>query len=201
MDFRGTSFYHLHKLRNWISLCGSSIFTRIWAACKGVEFGKSLRAKGIPYFYRIPHSAIRIGNNCSIWSSFRSNNIGSMSRSRICTQTPDAQILIGNQVGMSSISISSHLKIEIGDQTIIGAGTVITDSDWHNPDPMQRTTSTGNPKPIHIGKNVFIGTRSIILKGVTIGDNSVIGAGSVVTNDIPANVIAAGNPCHVIKPL
>jgi galactoside O-acetyltransferase len=55
------------------------------------------------------------------------------------------------------------------------------------------------PIPITIGNNVWIGMNSVIMRGVTIGENSIIGANSVVTKDIPANVIAAGNPCKVIK--
>ena len=55
------------------------------------------------------------------------------------------------------------------------------------------------PKPIHIGKNVWIGSNSTILSGVTIGDNAVIGAGSVVTKDIPENMIAVGSPARVIR--
>ena len=53
--------------------------------------------------------------------------------------------------------------------------------------------------PVHIGENVWIGANAVVLPGVTIGDNSVIGAGSVVTKDIPANVIAVGNPCRVLR--
>lgn len=56
-----------------------------------------------------------------------------------------------------------------------------------------------NSKPVKIGNDVWIGGRAVILPGVTIGENSVIGAGSVVTRDIPANVVAVGNPCRVIK--
>lgn len=72
--------------------------------------------------------------------------------------------------------------------------TLITDSDWHLDDPR-----SGKPKAVTIGDNVWLGEGAKILKGVTIGENSVIGAGAVVTKSIPANVIAAGNPCKVIK--
>ena len=55
--------------------------------------------------------------------------------------------------------------------------------------------------PVHIGKNCWLGAGVVVLPGVTIGDNTVIGAGSVVTKDIPANVIAVGNPCKVLRPI
>jgi len=84
---------------------------------------------------------------------------------------------------------------------LCGANTLITDFDWHGIEPNKRRSYSGDSKEVIIGNNVFIGYGSLVLKGVTIGDNSVIGANSVVTKDIPANVIAGGNPCKVIKAL
>jgi len=75
----------------------------------------------------------------------------------------------------------------------------ITDSDWHG--IYDRLDYIGGSEPVTIGNNVWLGDSSIICKGVAIGDNSIIGAGSVVTSDIPANVIAAGNPAEVIRKL
>lgn len=203
MDLKGTSFFHLHRFGQWFDQTLSSLLTRVMAWSRGVETLGSLRTRGVPYFYRTPHSVIRIGEDCSIWSSFRSNNIGSMCRSRICTQTPKARIEIEPRVGMSGVTITAHEQVTIGADTIIGAGTVITDSDWHclTPDVVSRHNTLGKSAPVTIGRNVFIGTRCIILKGVTIGDHAVIGAGSVVSSDIPDRVIAAGNPCRIIKNL
>ncbi len=89
--------------------------------------------------------------------------------------------------------------ISIGDNCMFAAGSYITDADWH--DIYDRTKSIGTTRPVTIHNNVWIGDGSILCKGVTIGENSVIGAGSVVATDIPANVIAAGNPARVIRPL
>jgi len=76
---------------------------------------------------------------------------------------------------------------------------IISDFDWHNLDPAMRRMDCISSAPVVIHDNAFIGVNSIVWKGVTIGKNSVIGANSVVTRDIPDNVIAAGNPCKVIK--
>ena len=93
--------------------------------------------------------------------------------------------------------------MKIGDNTKIGADTIILDSDAHSLDFRIRMTADDRKncakKGINIGNNVLIGTRCIILKGVTIGDRAIIGSGSVVTKSIPADCIAAGNPCKVIK--
>ena len=86
--------------------------------------------------------------------------------------------------------------IWIGDGALIGHNTVLATLD-HGLVPEQRHDLI--PKPIRIGKNVWIGSNSTILSGVTIGDNAVIGAGSVVTKDIPENMIAVGSPARVIK--
>ena len=84
--------------------------------------------------------------------------------------------------------------VSIGNYVVIGAGTKII---THCPIKFYKGMSVD----INIGNNVYVGTDGIILPGVTIGDNVVIGAGSVVSRDIPANSIAAGNPCRVVRPI
>ena len=86
--------------------------------------------------------------------------------------------------------------VYIGENSLIGHNVVVATLN-HEMDPYHRADL--HPKPIHIGKRVWIGSGSILLPGVTIGDNSVVGAGSVVTKDVPPNVIVAGNPAKFIK--
>lgn len=204
MDLKGSLFFHLHRVIHALHAAASTLATRLMAWAKGIEVGKRCHICGIPYLYRTPHSHIEMGDDCTVLSSFRSNNVGSMCRSRICTMTPEAQIKIGDRVGMSAVTITAHQRITIGDDTQIGAGTVIVDCDFHDvlsTNPAQRQHNLGETRPVQIGRNVFIGTRCIILKGVTIGDNAVIGAGSIVTKNIPQNEIAAGNPIRIIGQL
>jgi acetyltransferase-like isoleucine patch superfamily enzyme len=119
---------------------------------------------------------------------------------------PHASLTIGDDSGMTNTIIVSKASVTIGHHVNIGNGTVILDSNLHSVDWRIRgersmdTTHSSN-KPIIIGDYVFIGMRSIILKGVTIGEKSIIAAGSVVTQDVPAGELWGGNPAHFIKKL
>jgi acetyltransferase-like isoleucine patch superfamily enzyme len=97
------------------------------------------------------------------------------------------------------VRLDSACGIEIGNNSMLAASAYITDADWH--DIYDRSRPIGNCAPVVLHDNVWIGDSVIVCKGVSIGANSVIGAGAVVAGDIPANVIAAGNPARVIKEL
>jgi maltose O-acetyltransferase len=113
-----------------------------------------------------------------------------------------SEIIIGDNVAINNaFSIESSVKVVIGNDVLIGVRCSIIDNDGHNLEIDKR--NIGNPEiaPVHIHQNVFLGSNVSILKGVTIGKNSIIGNGSVVTKNIPENVIAAGNPARVIRNL
>lgn len=114
-----------------------------------------------------------------------------------------ARIEIGDRTEFNNnLMIKSEgAGIAIGKDGLFGAHIEIFDSDFHDLHPARRRGGTPSMAPVEIGDNVFVGMGARILKGVTIGSDSVIGAGSVVTGAIPAGVIAAGNPARVIRPL
>lgn len=97
------------------------------------------------------------------------------------------------------VEITSAIGIKIGNDSMIGAECSIQDCDWHG--LYNRLRPFRCSEPVELKTNVWLGQRCIVCKGVTIGENSVIGAGSVVTRNIPANVVAAGNPARVVKEL
>ena len=174
-----------------------------------VKYGKGLLLKGAPVIFNKKGAELTIGNNVTIKSSFLSNLVGLYSKTIIVTRAPGAYIRIGNNVGMSGVTIYARKGIEIGENTAIGGNTKILDNDFH---PIEAETRNkllmdkngGDSdlvpaKPIKIGRNCFIGCNAIILKGTELGDGCVVGAGAVVSGKFESNSVIAGNPARVIK--
>src|SRR5262249_4183280 len=138
-----------------------------------------------------------------ISSSWRSGASGISGPLRLRTFSATAQIIFEEGSGMSGGSITARSKtIRIGKNTLIGTDCVIFDSDFHVAWPPDGRTSYAGDEvdaPVTIGNNVWFGARCMVLKGVTIGDNCVIAAGSIVTKSLPPNSLAAGNPAKVVK--
>ena len=97
-----------------------------------------------------------------------------------------------------NLTLVDDTHIYVGDCTMFAPNVVVTTAG-HPIDPELRERVYQFNLPVHIGRNVWIGAGAVILPGITIGDNSVIGAGSIVTKDIPANCVAYGNPCRVVR--
>lgn len=114
----------------------------------------------------------------------------------------DTEVSIGNNVVLANgASIQAVSKVTIEDNVMIGINCFLVDTDGHDLDPEKRMDGDVKTGAITIKKNVVVFYNSVVLKGVTIGENSVIGSCSVVTKDIPPNVFAAGNPAKVIRNL
>lgn len=177
---------------------------RIFRSSSQLEIGAGLLLHGWPIVTAVPDARITVGDSVVMTSRSRNTALGVVRPVIIRSMVEGAQIVIGNNVGMSGVSICAATEVTIGDDCLLGSGVVITDTDFHPLSPVGRRNeplSAAVHRPCRIGKNVFIGAGSLILKGVEIGDNSVIGAGSVVSRDVPANVIAAGNPARVLRSL
>ena len=149
-----------------------------------------------PWNVRLSGQHIRAGHNLHIISD-RDRQV---SFSTWSFSHHEGHITLGDNVLICpGCRFDSASKISIGDNCMFAAGAYITDADWH--DIYDRTEVVGITRPVILEQNVWIGDGAKVCKGVTIGENSVIGAGSVVASDIPANVVAAGNPARVIKTL
>lgn len=170
----------------------------IKCSLQGVKIGNGCLFKGLPDFLVGNGGQVLIGNKC-IFTSYESlNRIGLVHRC-LLTAAPVSEdesclLQIGDNCGFSATSIWCFKRIIIGNNVRCGANTLIMDGDAHFEDPR-----TSPPKAIVIKDNVFLGANVVVKKGVTIGENAVIGMNSIVTKDIPANSVAVGNPCRVIK--
>ncbi len=156
-------------------------------------------------FYRAKQpGALTIGCNASVYGgcSFSIGEKGS------CT--------VGDYTLLNGALIMAEERVEIGSYCLVSWNVGIADSDFHPVDPAQRRQDAmalspfaenrpARPPirtaPVRIKDNVWIGMGAVILKGVTIGENSVVAAGAIVTRDVPPNVVVAGNPAQIVKEL
>ena len=175
--------------RRWYTL-----YSRLLSSWWGVSLGPGCSFYGAPCFRRHPGSRISIAGSCEFLSSHTSNLIGINRPCMISTLAEKAVIEIGANCGFSGTVIGCASKIILGDDVRCGANTLITDTDWHTDD-----SRTGPDAAVFIGKNVWLGFNVTVLKGVTIGENTLVAAGSLVTRSLPPNVIAAGAPASVIR--
>lgn len=167
-----------------------------WIQWKGCETSRGEIINGFPYVRRKGNGRIVIGEGVTINSARWANWLGT-SGSMMLSVENGALLELKRGSGVSACQLIANVGIEIGEEAMIGAGCLICDSDMHEvPLGSDRPVAMA---PIKIGKRAFIGARSIILKGVTIGDGAVVGAGSVVTSDVPPNSLAAGNPAMVLR--
>lgn len=185
---------HITMCKIKYALC--SIPSTIILRCKGIKTEGLVYTAGFMYASKMKNTSIKIGRNSRFMSWDTGNLIGLNHPCIISTGKEGASLSIGNNCSFSGASLRCFNSITLKNNVRVGANVVVLDGDAHQDDPR-----AGKNAPIVIEDNVWIGANVTILKGVTIGKNSLIGAGSVVVKSIPENVIAAGNPCKVIRPL
>lgn len=175
---------------------------QIEAKLKGVDCDGWIQMEGRPILSVFPGSKIVFKKGVRIGSAVRSNPLGLFQPSVVRTLASKAELILEENVGISGTVVCAGVGVRIGAGTIAGSGAMILDNDFHvfHKEKGWLNEHESNAKPIVIGRNVFIGARSIILKGVNVGDGAVIGAGAVVTRDVPAGQIAAGNPAQIFSP-
>ncbi len=149
-----------------------------------------------PWYVRIAGPGIRLGRFVHV--------VGAWGRPvELCTFSTSegtGELVIGDHCLISpGVRISAARRVELRDDCMLASGVYLTDADWH--DVHDRTRAPGRCAPIVLERNVWIGDGAIVCKGVHIGENTIVGAGSVVVSDLPADSIAAGNPARVMRPL
>lgn len=161
-----------------------------------VSYGKDLRGNACLIKNK---GRIELGNHVFL----HSYPDGALFRTALLTHCDSSLIKIGDNCVLNGTTIHSRKAVIIGNDCMFGPGVVIIDNDSHNlsTNPMVRKFGKIAEESVIIGDNVWVGMHSIILKGVHIGDNSIIAAGSVVSKNIPSNQIFGGNPAMCIKKL
>ncbi len=181
-----------------------TIFNKLSFKLNGVKYGKNLSVKGKIYlFFHYDDAKIVIGDNVTINSAGWANPIGTGDKTYF-QMLQGAIVTIGNCCGISNTAFTCASSITIEDNVLLGAGCKIYDTDFHSLKYSERIKGNyeGAPikiAPILIKEGAFIGAGSYILKGVTVGKHSIVGAGSVVTKNIPDYEIWAGNPARFLK--
>ena len=174
---------------------------RVRLSFHGAHLGRNLRVRG-PLNIRVdPTASITIGTDCRINSGFSDNAVGGSLRTGIWVG-PAATLRLGNRVALSNATFVCMSSITIGDDVFIGGDCRIYDTDFHSIDPKARLTppdKTARTAPISVGARAFIGAHTTILKGSVIGEEAVIGAGSLVAGKVPGGEIWAGSPAHFIR--
>lgn len=187
-------FYAVKNLPN-------TIYNIVVLKYRHVKYGNNLKINGKIFCVSNTRDGILIGNNVQINSSRGSNPIGGDTKT-ILFAKGNGKIRIGDGCGISNATLFACESITLGKQIQVGGGTRIYDTDFHWLDFEKRINEKGGKnRPVTIKNGAFIGTNCIILKGVTIGEKSVIGAGSVVTKSVPDGEIWAGNPAKFIRKL
>lgn len=165
----------------------------------GVHVGEKVKFLGVINVINMNY--IEIGDNTRILGDGR-NGVGAWVKPHLETGQK-GRIIIGKNVGISNATLISQEEIRIDDFVLIGGGTRIYDNDFHALDSKIRIRyPTMIPSaPVHIKKGAFVGGHCTILKGVTIGENAVVGACSLVVKNIPANELWAGVPATKVREL
>ncbi|MDR2573949.1 MAG: acyltransferase [Desulfovibrio sp.] len=200
------------NVASWFCLEAMRIFGCLWGTARlrlkafvlGIEVAPGVSAHGAVGLLRWPGGSIRIGTGANLISSWRratAATVGAPVRLRVFG--PGAAIEIGDGAELTGCSVTARsTRIVIGRKALLAPNCVVVDSDFHALwPPEKRADNPGyeNDAPVVIGDYAWIGMNSLILKGVSIGEGAVVGAGSVVTRDVPPRCLAAGVPARVIR--
>ena len=172
-------------------------------AWHGIDWGTGWKFFGRPIIQRHRGSHIALGDGLTLRSWPKSNPLAPTAPVVLSTRRADALLEVGEDCGFTGTTLVAADRITMGDRVLVGGNASIVDFHFHplTPEGRAENINDGAAAPIVIGDDVFVGMEALILKGVTIGDGAVVGAGSVVTQDVPARTVVAGNPAQVVREL
>lgn len=181
-----------------MDLCASKILLRYLTLFYDFKIGRKSIIRGLPIISLASQSSIRIGEHAYLISRSRNTALGVNHPVVLRTLKANSRIRIGCEFKASGVTLCAANNITIGDRVMMGANVTVADTDFHSSNPAVRfsndDSNNAQDAKVTIGDEVFVGMNAIILKGVSIGRAAIIGAGSVVTRDVPDGAVVAGNP-------
>lgn len=166
-----------------------------------ISLGHGTKIDHTTKIYILADGKVELGEGVVLSSLAKGYHGGMPFSCTILVDRANALVTIGKKSRLNGAYLHSQTSISIGKNCVIAAGVNIIDSNGHELISSNRTTGRDKPEPIKIGNNVWIGMNAIILKGTTVGNNSVISAGSVVSGKFPENSLIIGNPASLVKRL
>jgi acetyltransferase-like isoleucine patch superfamily enzyme len=190
------------KVGNELRRLGALPGLRLAFAAHGVRWGKRWRIFGLPRFQLHRGSRLELGDGLQLRSWPASNPLTPNHPVVFATRSAHAVIRVGADCGFTGVTLVAAERIDIGDRVLVGANATIVDTDFHPLDPVRRRAdiNAGKAAPVVIEDDVFIGMNALILKGVRLGAGCVVGAGSVVAEDVAPGTTVAGNPAKLVRP-
>lgn len=180
----------------------STLFFKTQCVFLGANYGERLKVIGLVNLWAPPGTVSVGSGSILISSSLRCSSFALSHRIRLRVITSSGAIRIGENVSMNGASITSRSKpIVLENDVMLGPNVAIADADFHEVWPPAARVKPGMQfdDGVVIKQRAWIGAKAVILKGVTVGENAVVAAGSIVTKDVPPNSMVAGNPARVIK--
>lgn len=191
----------IYKLRYYIGIVVSKLFTTfIICLYKRVNIGR-----GTIVYYKSSivnlskKGSINIGDGCLIGRSSIGYHAGMPFFTSILNDGVESIVKVGCNCRINGAYIHAKKCITLGNNCVVASGVSIIDSNGHETYSSNRTAGVDTPESVAIGDNVWIGLNSIVLKGTTIGNNSIVSAGSVVKGKFPENCLISGNPGNIVK--
>lgn len=195
----------LQKIWHKLLMTWWSVSIPLRLKLSGVTIGKNVRFYGMPIVSLAPNSKIELRDRSVLCSDSRFTALGVSHPVVLRTLRAGAEIVIGEDSGISGGTVCAAVSVRIGRECMFGADVMVVDTDFHAVKAEGRRRNQNEEdiaaKPIVLQDNVFLGSRSTVLKGVSIGANSIVGAGSVVVKDVSRDSIFGGNPSRIIASL
>lgn len=184
------------------SIC-SSIYRNVivFFYGKNISLGHKSKIDHHSKIYILADGKVELGEGATLRSLTKGYHGGMPFPCTILVDRANAHVTIGKNSRLNGVYVHSQKSVRIGKNCVIAAGVNIIDSNGHELISTNRTAGRDEPEPIEIGENVWIGMNAIVLKGTRVGNNSVIGANSVVSGNFPENSLIIGNPARLVKQL